>query len=106
MGTCDADPDPTDPDPTFRIITSRKITVDDVLGMCYDSDFGLSVDKSSCDEGEKVHASYCGQRVIQPEEVAALFRAVISDQACSSARLVQDCDSSADEVNQGNSEGE
>ena len=73
--------------------------------MCHGSDFGLSEEESSCAEGEEVHV-YCGQQVIQPEEVAVLFRAVISDQACSSASLVQDYNSSAEEVNQGNSEGE
>ena len=62
-------------------------------------------EESGCIEGEEVHA-YCGQRVIQPEEVAALFGAVISDQACSSASLVQDYDSCADEMNHGNSKGE
>ena len=51
-----------------------------MLGMCYDSDFGLSINSS--DEGEEVHA-FSGQIVIQPEEVASLSRSVIPDQACS-----------------------
>ena len=72
----------SDPNLTVRVITSQKFTVDDVLGMCHDSDFGLSEDESSFAEGEEVYA-YCGQRVIQPEDGAALFRAVISVKACS-----------------------
>ena len=43
--------------------------------MCYNSDFGRSEDESSCAEGENVQA-YRGPRVIAPEEVAALSRAV------------------------------
>ena len=71
--------------------------------MCWE--YGLSEEESSCAEGEEIH-TYCGQRVIQLEEVAALFRAVISEQACSSASLVQDYDSNSHEVNDGNFEGE
>ena len=85
-------------------MASQKFTVDYVLGMCYKGNFGLSEEESSCAEGEEVHV-YCGQCVIQPEEVAALFRA-ISDQAYSSVSLGQDYDSSADEVNHRNFEGE
>ena len=89
-----------EPDFTVCVMMSQKFTVDDVLGMCYDSNFGLFEEGSSCDEGEEFPA-YCGQQIIQHEEVASLFRAVISDQVCSSASLVQDSDSMADEVNQG-----
>ena len=46
--------------------------------MCYNSDFILSEDESSCDEGTEVHA-YSGPRVIAPVEVAALSRAVTSE---------------------------
>ena len=59
----------TDPDLTIHIMATRKFTVYDVLGMCYDSDFTLSENKSSCNEGGKVYAFF-GQRVIQPVEVA------------------------------------
>ena len=52
--------------------------------MCYDSDFSLSEDESSCDEGEEVHAYRC-PRVIAPEEVAALSRAVTSESIDSSS---------------------
>ena len=41
--------------------------------MCYNSDFGLSKDEFSCDEGEEIHA-YRWSRVIAPEEVADLNR--------------------------------
>ena len=58
-----------DPDPTVCVMASRKFTVDDVLGMCYNCDLVLSADES---EGEEIHA-YCGQRVIQPEEVWRFF---------------------------------
>ena len=45
--------------------------------MYYNSDLSLSEDESCCDEGEEVHA-YIGLKVIAPEEVAALSRAVTS----------------------------
>ena len=66
-GKCDANPDLT-----IHVMASRRFTIDDVLGMCYDKNFGFSKDESSYVEGEEVHA-YCGQRVIQPGQVAALF---------------------------------
>ena len=47
-----------------------KFTVSDILSMCY-SDFGLSENESICDDGEEVHA-YLKQRVVAPDEVAAL----------------------------------
>ena len=53
-----------------------------MLSVCYNSDFDLSEDESSCDDGEEVHA-YCGSRVIAPEEVAALSRAVSSEPVAS-----------------------
>ena len=34
-----------------------RFSVSEVLLMCYNTDFGLSEDESSCDEGEEVHAS-------------------------------------------------
>ena len=43
--------------------------------MCYNCDFGLTEDESSCDECEEVHACR-GPRVITPEELTALSRAV------------------------------
>ena len=54
-----------------------KFTESDILSMCYYSDFGLSENESTCDDVEEVHA-YLGHRVVAPEEVAALSRAVIS----------------------------
>ena len=48
------------PDLTVHVMVSQKFPVDYLLGMCYDSDFGLEEDESSCDEDEEVHA-YCGQ---------------------------------------------
>ena len=53
--------------------------------MCYNSDFSLSENESICDDGEEVHA-YLGQRVVAPEEVAALSRAVISEPIVSDSR--------------------
>ena len=43
-----------------------------LLLMCYNSDFCLSEDESSCEKGDEVHA-YRGPRVIAPEGVAALL---------------------------------
>ena len=42
--------------------------------MCCDSDFGLSEDDSSEEEGEEIHA-YRGSQIVAPEEVAALREA-------------------------------
>ena len=49
----------TNPDLTVNVMASREFNVDDVLGKCYDSDFSLSEEESSCAEGENVPA-YCG----------------------------------------------
>ena len=57
----------------------------DILSMCYNSDFDLSEKESICDDGEDVHA-YLRQRVVAPEEVAALSRAVISEPIVSGSR--------------------
>ena len=46
--------------------------------MCYHSDFGLTEDKSSCDEHEELH-TYRGPSVIALEEVAALSLALTSE---------------------------
>ena len=76
---------------------NSKFTVSDALSMCYNSDFGLSENKSICDDGEEVHV-YLGQRVVAPEEVAALSRAAISEPTVSGSRsafvaapFVDDC---------------
>ena len=71
-------------------MVSQMFTVAGVLGMCY---------------VWNVHA-FSGQRVIRPEEVAALSSAVISDQTASSSSFVQDGDACAYEKNHGNFEGE
>ena len=57
----------------------------DILSMCYNSDLGLSENESICDDGEEVH-TYLGQRLVAPEEVAALSRAVISEPIVSGSR--------------------
>ena len=62
-----------------------KFTVSDILSMCYNSDFGLSENESICYDGDDVHA-YLGQRVVAPEEVAALSRADISEPIVSGSR--------------------
>ena len=84
-----------------------RFNVSEVLSMCYNSDFGLSEDESSCDEGEEVHA-YRGPRVMFPLEVAALTRAVTSEpiaSGCSSASVdrlfVSACVSTDAEEDQG-----
>ena len=89
-----------------------KFTVSDILSMCYNSDFGLSENESICDDGEDVHA-YLGQRVVAPEEVAALSRAVISEPRVSGSRsafleapFVDDNVSTDAEENQEQSQGE
>ena len=92
-----------DPDLSVREMVSQKLIVDDMLGMCYDSDLDLSEDESGCDEGEEVHAYL-------DSELFSLRRwqlfSELSYLVCSSASLVQNYDSSADAVNQGNFEGE
>ena len=50
-----------------------------LLSLFYNSDFSLPEDESSCDE-EEVYA-YPGPRVIAAGEVAALSRAVTSEQS-------------------------
>ena len=89
-----------------------KFTVSDILSMCYNSDFGFSENESICDDGEDVHA-YLGQRVVAPEEVAALSRAVISEPIVSGsssafveAPFVDDNVSTDAEENQEQSQGE
>ena len=89
-----------------------KFTVSDILSKCYNSDFGLSENESICDDGEDVHA-YLGQRVIAPEELAALSRAVISEPIVSGSRsafveapFVDDNVSTDAEENQEQSQGE
>ena len=42
-----------DSDLIFHVMASRKFTVNDVLGMCYDSKFCLSEDESICGEGRR-----------------------------------------------------
>ena len=46
--------------------------------MCFNNDFSLSEDQSSCGEGEEAHV-YQGPRAIASEEAAALSRAVTSE---------------------------
>ena len=80
--------------------------------MCYNTDFSLSEDESSCDEGEDIHA-YRGPSVIAPEEIAALSRAVSTSEpvasSCSSTsvdRLFVSVDVSTDaEEDQGEFRG-
>ena len=74
--------------------------------------FCLSKNESICDDGEDVHA-YLGQRVVAPEEVAALSRAVISEPIVSGSRsafveapFVDDNVSTDAEENQEQSQGE
>ena len=89
-----------------------KFTESDILSMCYYSDFGLSENESTCDDVEEVHA-YLGHRVVAPEEVAALSRAVISEPIVSGSRstfveasFVDDNVSTDAEGNQEQSQGE
>ena len=89
-----------------------KFTMSDILSMCYNSDFCLSENESICDDGEDVNA-YLGQRVVAPEEVAALSRAVISEPIVSGSRsafveapFVVDNASTDAEENQEQSQGE
>ena len=89
-----------------------KFTVSDILSMCYNGDFGLSENESICDDGEDVHA-YLGQRVVAPEEGAALSRADISEPIVSGSRsafveapFVDDNVSTHAEENQEQSQGE
>ena len=61
----------------IQVTMAAMFSVSEVLSMCYNSDFGFSEYESSCDEGEEVHA-YRGPRVIVPEKVVSLNRAVTS----------------------------
>ena len=65
-------------DVKLQITIVAMFSVSVVLSICYNSDFGLSEDGSSCDKGEEVHA-YQGQRVIAPEEVATPSSAITSE---------------------------
>ena len=50
------------------VMMAARFSASEVLSMCYYSDFGLSEDESSCDEGDEVHVCR-GPRIIAPEEV-------------------------------------
>ena len=79
-------------------LNETLFAVANIMGLCYDSDFNLSVDESSYDEGE----GYSRQKMIQPVEVAAFSQTVISDPVACSASVVLDSNSIGDEKNQGN----
>ena len=38
-------------DVKLQVTMAARFSVSEMLSMCYNSDFGLSVDESSCDEG-------------------------------------------------------
>ena len=61
----------------LQVTKATMFSVSVVMSVCYNSNFGLSEDESSCDEGEEVHA-YRKPRVITTEKLAALSRAVTS----------------------------
>ena len=50
----------------LQVTMTTFFSVKAVLSICYNSNFGLSEDESSCDKGEEVHA-YLRPNVIAPE---------------------------------------
>ena len=87
-------------------------SVSEVLSVYFNSHLGFSEDESSCGEGEEAHV-YQGPRVIAPEEVVALSRAVTSEPIASYSssvsvdRLFVSADVSTDaEEDQGLFQGE